>query len=174
MKRFLALRTGLLCLALFSIAGLAAAQSKVAIISMQRAVLETEEIKKASAEMEARYKPRQQALEKIQQELQNIQQQLQTGQGKLSPQAEADLTATGQRRQREAQRIQDDLQADVERDRNEILGKSAQKMQVVVKKLAEDKGYDVVVDTQTTVYFKPALEITTDAIAAYNKEYPAK
>ena len=174
MKRFLALRTGLLCLALFSIAGLAAAQSKVAIISMQRAVLETEEIKKASAEMEARYKPRQQALEKIQQELQNIQQQLQTGQGKLPPQAEADLTATGQRRQREAQRIQDDLQADVERDRNEILGKSAQKMQAVVKKLAEDKGYDVVVDTQTTVYFKPALEITTDAIAAYNKEYPAK
>ena len=174
MKKYLAVRTGLLCLGLFSIAGLAAAQSKVAIVSMQRAVLETEEIKKANAEMEARYKPRQQALEKIQQELQNIQQQLQTGQGKLTPQAEAELSATGQRRQREAQRIQEDLQADVDRDRNEILSRSAQKMQGVVKKLAEEKGYDVVVDTQTTIYFKPAMEITTDAIAAYNKEYPAK
>jgi len=43
----------------------------------------------------------------------------------------------------------------------------------VVKKLAEEKGYDVVVEISATVYFKGALEITNDAIAAYNKAYPA-
>jgi outer membrane protein len=47
-------------------------------------------------------------------------------------------------------------------------------MQEIVKKLAEEKGYDVVVDTQVTIFFKPALEITSDALAAYNKAYPAK
>jgi outer membrane protein len=47
-------------------------------------------------------------------------------------------------------------------------------MAEVVKKLSEDKGLDVVVDTTTTVFFKPALEITEEAIAAYNKTYPAK
>ena len=45
-----------------------------------------------------------------------------------------DITADGQRKQREAQRIQQDLQDDVERERQEILAKSSQKMQEVVKK----------------------------------------
>jgi outer membrane protein len=173
MIRFSALRSGVLCLGMFAIAGLASAQTKVAIVNLQRAVLESDEIKKASAELEAKYKPRQMAAQKIEQELQGIQQQLQNGQGKLTQQAEADLTATGQRRQRELQRISDDLQADVERDRNDILQRSSAKMQAVIKKLAEEKGLDVVMDTQVTIYFKTALEITNDAIAAYNKANPA-
>jgi hypothetical protein len=32
----------------------------------------------------------------------------------------------------------------------------------------------MVVDVNTTIYFKPALEITTEAIAAYDKAYPPK
>ena len=111
--------------------------------------------------------------EKIQQQLQAIQQQLQAGSGKLTPQAEADLTSQGQRKQRDFQRMSDDLQADVNAERNDILGKSTQKMAEVVKKLAEEKGYDVVVDVSNTVYFKPALEITAEALAAFNKAYPA-
>lgn len=174
MHRFTALGTGLLCLGLFSLAGVASAQSKVAIINLQKAVIDSDEIKKASAELEAKYKPRQQAAQKLEQDLQGIQQQLQNGQGRLTPQAEADLQGQGQRKQRELQRMTEDLQADVDRDRNEILGKSTQKMQEVVKKLSEEKGYDVVVDTQVAIYFKPALEITAEALAAYNKAYPAK
>ena len=150
------------------------AQTKVGIINLQRAVLESAEIKKASTELEAKYKPRQTAVEKLQKDLQGIQQNLQTNAGKLTPQAEADLTAQGQRKQRELQRLSEDLQADVERDRNDILGRSSQRMQAVVKKVAEAKGLDVVVDISNAVYFKPALEITTESIAAYDKEYPAK
>ena len=41
-------------------------------------------------------------------------------------------------------------------------------MAEVVKKLRE-KGYDMVVDMSNTVYFKPALEITAEALAAFNK-----
>ena len=155
-------------------ASLAAAQSKVAIINLQRAVLESAEIKKASAELEARFRPRQQQMEKLQKDLQAIQQQLQTMAGKLTPQGEAELTSSGQRKQRELQRVGEDLQADVDRERNDILSKSTQKMQEVVRKLAEEKGPDVVIDVTTAIYFKPALEITTDAIAAYDKANPPK
>ena len=168
------LRTLLVCSALFSFSQIASAQIKLAVINLQRAVLESAEIKKASAEMEARYKPRQQQMEKLQQDLSALQQQLQMNAGKLTQQAEADLTAQGQKKQRDLQRITEDLQADVERDRNDILTKSAIKMGEVVKKLAEEKGYDVVVDVANAVYFKPAFEITTEAIAAYDKAYPAK
>jgi len=101
-------------------AGAGWAQSKVAVISLQRAVIESEEIQKASAAMEAKYKPRQQELEKAQKDLQGIQQQLQAGQGKLTSQAEADLTSQGQRKQRDSQRMSEDVQADVECELNDV------------------------------------------------------
>jgi outer membrane protein len=174
MYSFSALRTGLLCLGVFAIAGAATAQTKVAIVNLQKAVLESDEIKKAGADMDAKYKPRQQAAQKIEQELQGIQQQLQTGAGKLTPQAEADLQATGQRRQRELQHLSEDLQTDVTAERNDILQKASVKMQEVVKQVAEAKGFDMVVDSQTAIYFKAPMEITTDVLAAYNKAHPAK
>lgn len=173
MSRIPGLRLFLVCSALFLAAKAGWAQTKVAVINLQRAVLESEEIQKASATMEARYKPRQAELEKLQRDMQALQQQLQSGAGKLTQEAQADLTAQGQRKQREMQRKSEDLQADVDRERNEVLGASSRKMTEVVKKLAEEKGYDVVVDVSTTIYFKPALDITTEALAAFNKAYPA-
>ncbi len=165
--RLAALSAGFACFA-----AIAQAQAKVAIINLQRAVIDTAEIKKASTELEARFKPRQAEMAKLEKDLSGIQQQLQTMAGKLTQQAEADLQAEGQRKQRSLQRVGEDLQADVDRERQEILGKSSQRMQAVVKKLAEEKGLDVVIDSSTTIYFKPALEITADAIAAYDKAYP--
>ena len=153
-------------------AGSAAAQAKVAIINVQRAIIETAEIKKAQTELEAKYKPRTVELEKLQKELQDIQTQLQSG--KLNPQAEQELQARGQRRQREYQRVGEDLQGDVDRERNEILQKAGQRMNEVVKKIAEERGFDVVVDVTNTVYFKPALEFTADAIKAFDAAYPVK
>ena len=44
----------------------------------------------------------------------------------------------------------------------------------VVKKLADDKGLDLVVDSTNAVFFKPALEITEEAMAAYDKTFPVK
>jgi len=167
-------RTGLLCLALTSLSAVALAQAKIAVINLQKAVIESNEIKKASVALEAKFRPRQQELEKLSQEIERIQQTLQTGQGKLSPQGEADLNAEGTRKQTSLTRKTEDLQKDVDAERNEILAKSSKQMQEVVAKLAAEKGYDVVVDVSTTVFFKPALEITTDAIAAYNTAYPAK
>ena len=152
----------------------AAAQTKVAVVNLQQAVLQTAEIKKASAELEAKYKPRQAEIEKLQQELQDIQQKLQAGQGKLTPQAESSLNAEGQRKQRNLQRMSQDLQEEVDGVRNDILTKSSQKMVEVVKKLAEERAVDVVVDVQSTLYFKPALDLTKEAVAEFDKAYPIK
>jgi outer membrane protein len=152
--------------------GAAAAQVKVAIVNFQKAIIESAEIKKAQSELEAKYKPRTAELERLQKELQDIQTQLQSG--KLNQQAEQELQARGQRRQREYQRVGEDLQGDVDRERNEILQKAGQKMTAIVKKIAEEKGLDMVVDVSNTVYFKPALEITAEAQKAYDAAYPVK
>ncbi|MEJ7606120.1 MAG: OmpH family outer membrane protein [Bryobacteraceae bacterium] len=165
------LRFGLLLLAA---ASFASAQIKVAIINSQLSVIETAELKKAQAELETKFKPRSTQMETLQKEIAQLQQQLQQGQGKLTPQAEQNLSATGTRRQRELQRLGEDLQADVDRERNEILQRSGARMQDIVKKMAEERGLDLVIDVSNTVYFKPALDLTKEATAAYDKAFPLK
>jgi outer membrane protein len=156
------------------ISSTAAAQTKVGVVNFQKALLDTAELKKASVDLQNKFKPRQDQLEKVQRELADIQTQLQASQGKLSAAGEAELQARGQRRQTEAQRLTQDLQDDVTNERNSILQRSGTRMTEIVKKLAEEKGYDVVVDTQNTYFFKPVLEFTADATAAYDKAYPLK
>jgi outer membrane protein len=156
------------------ISSTAAAQTKVGVVNFQKALLDTAELKKASTDLQNKFKPRQDQLEKVQRELADIQTQLQASQGKLSAAGEAELQARGQRRQTEAQRLTQDLQDDVTAERNSILQRSGTRMTEIVKKLAEEKGYDVVVDTQNTYFFKPVLDFTADATAAYDKAYPLK
>jgi outer membrane protein len=164
-------RLFMLGLATLALTGGAVAQTqpKVAVINLQQAVLATDEIKKASEGLEAKYKPRQAELQKLQTELEGIQQKLQAGQGKLTPQAEGDLNYQGQRIQRDLQRKGQDLQEEVDAERNAILGTAGRKMQGVVQKLAEARGFDVVIEANSTVYARDTVDITKEATAEYNK-----
>ncbi|MBV9771562.1 MAG: OmpH family outer membrane protein [Bryobacterales bacterium] len=157
------------CFALVSV-GAANAQLKLGIMNTQKALLETADIKKAQMDLEAKFKPRQDQMIKLQRELEDIQAQLNSG--KLNELGTQELNAEGQRKQRELQRLQQDLQEDVERERTEILQRAGMRMQEVVKKLAEEKALDVVVDSANTLYFKAPLDITAEATAAYDKAYP--
>jgi outer membrane protein len=92
----------------------------------------------------------------------------------VAPDKAAQLRADGTRKQKQLQRLSDDLQADVNNERQDILGRAGRQMTDVVKKLAEARGLDIVIDITNTLYFKPAFDITADATAAYDKAYPAK
>jgi outer membrane protein len=161
-----------LAMSVLSIPG--AAQGKVAVVDFNRAVLGTAEIKKAQAELEAKFRPRQEAIAKLEAELQQIQGQLQTMAGKLTPQAENDLRLQGQRKQRELERLTEDLQGDVEAERNTILQRTGRQLREVVTKLATTRDLDVVIDSSNTLFVREALDLTNEVIAAYDQAYPAK
>ena len=146
--------------------------AKVAIINAQKAVGETAEIKKAQAALQAKFQPRQQAIQNLQNDLQTISKQLSTP--NLPPDREAQLRADGAQKQKELQRLGDDLNTDVNFERQDVLSRAGKQMTEVVKKIAEERGIDVVIDITNTLYFKPALDITAEATAAYDKAYPAK
>jgi outer membrane protein len=146
--------------------------AKVAIINLQLAVSQTQEIKKDIIAMEAKYSPRQKAMEAIQKELQDIQKQASTP--NLQPTREAELQAQFTQKQKQLQRLQQDLQADVDAERQDVLGHVGRQMSDVVKSLAQEKGVDVIIEVSNTLYFKPALDLTAAATAAYDKAYPVK
>jgi Skp family chaperone for outer membrane proteins len=143
-------------------------------VNFQKAILDTAEIRKASTDLQNKFKPRQDALDKAQRELNDIQTQLQSSGGKLSPQGEADLQARGQRKQREVERLSQDLQDDVNNERNNIVQRAGGRMQEVVKKMMDEKGLDLIIDIANAVSFKPSVDMTDAAVAAYDKAYPVK
>lgn len=171
---FLKVRSAaLLAVAVFGCAMSAVAQaSHVGVINSAKAVADTQEIKREQTRMEGKYKSRQDQIQQLQNDLTALQRQL--GAPNLAPDKEADLRASGADKQRQLQRLGEDLQADVNAERQDILGRAGRQMSEVVKKLAEERGLDVVVDVQNTIYFKPAVDLTADATAAYDKAYPAK
>jgi outer membrane protein len=163
-----------LAAALGTIAGQAQAPSagvKVGVVNSQKAMLDTAEIKKAQLELETKYKPRQEQMAQLQKDISVLQAQIQSG--KLTPIAQQEVTTQGQRKERDLQRLQDDLQADVDRDRNDILGRVSQRMRDIVSKIANEKGLDLVIDAANAIFFKPAMDLTAEATADYDKSFPA-
>jgi outer membrane protein len=149
-----------------------AGPTKVAVINLEKAMLDTAELKKAVVDLPAKYKARQDELDKLQRELADIQAQLQSG--KLNPSQEADLQATGAQKQRQAERLNQDLQDDANNDRNAILQQAQTRMYEVVKKICEAKGIDILVSSAAAFYFNGATEITAEATQEYDKAYPLK
>ena len=169
------IRPLLVCSALALCSHLGFAQAaKVGVVNLQEAVFKTAEITKANEDMQAKYKPKQDDINKINAQIEDIAKQLQAGGNRLTPQAQADLQAQGQRLQRDLQYKNQDLQEAVNEDRQNILSNSSQKMIAIIKKIAEEKGLDIVIEAQNnTYYFKPTMDITAEATAAYDKAYPA-
>src|ERR1700758_301661 len=115
---FLKLRSATLLAAFAAFSTVAAAQAqapiqpaKVAIVDFQKAVADTQEIKQAQTALEAKYRPRTQQIQTLQNDLNSIQQQLNSP--NLQPDREAQLRQTGTDKQKQLQRMTEDLQSDV-------------------------------------------------------------
>ena len=145
-----------------------AAQSKIGVVDFQTALLDTADMQAEAAKLEAEFKPRQDALAALSGELQQIQAKLQSA----SPEEAARLQAEGAAKQREAQRLTEDLQSEVEYRREGILQKGAQRMREVLDKVRQENSYDLIVDASGAYAFNPALDITAEATAAYNAAHP--
>ena len=146
-----------------------AAQTKIAVIDFQNALLNTADMKKESAALEAKYKVRQDEIQALSVELQEIQGKLQTAQGAEGTQLQAD----GQRTQRTAQRLSEDLQSDVEFDRQNILAGAGARMRDVIRDLRMEKQLDLIVDGGSVLAHNALIDLTAEATQAYDAKHPA-
>jgi outer membrane protein len=152
----------------------ASAQLKVATVNLQKALADTAEIKAAEAELKTKFGPAQDQLAALEKEIAKLNQEGQANQQKYNEATMAELTSRIQLKQRQLQRNSEALNDSVNRERQDILQRVGQRLQEVVKKVAEEKGIDAVLDAANTLYVKPTLDISADVTAAYDKAYPAK
>jgi outer membrane protein len=149
------------------------AQTKVAAINIQAAIIGTKDGQKAAAELTAKMQPKKRELEQKQNEIATLQDQLNKGQNTMSDAAKADLYKNVEAKKKSLQRQMEDAQADLEADQNKLMQQLGQKIVAVIERYARDNGYTMVVDVgnpQTPViYASPSVEITKEVIELYDK-----
>jgi outer membrane protein len=156
----------------------APAPSKIAVISLQAAILGTAEGKQASQELRAQFAPRQTDLQNLQKQIEDIQRRAQAGATTLSDEEKARLSQEYAALSRRYQREQQDLTDDGNDAQQAAVNKIGQKMLTVLDKFAKTNGYGVVIDesAQNTpvVYAANQADITQQIIKLYDDAYPVK
>ena len=145
------------------------AQTKFGLVDFQTAMLATKEMQAEAAKMEAEFKPQQDALTKLTDEMQALQQRIVAA---TDAQQQAQLQAEGAAMQRRFDRMREDMQSAIDFRREGVLQKGAARMREILEKLRVEKGLDAVIDTSSIYVYNPAMDLTTEATAAYDAAYP--
>lgn len=149
--------------------------SKVAIVNMQTAISECAEGKKALEDLQTKYNPTQEAINKLQQEVSALQDQIQRQMTTLSADEQTRLSRELQQKQTELKRKTEDAQTDFTDDRQDVVRRIGTKMLQVIGDYAKQHGFDVVLDASSGIYYAAnGLDITEDVIKDYDTKYPVK
>ena len=163
------------------LAGLAEAQpaapTKVAIIHVQNAILQTKDGQKAQQELQVKFNPRKQQIEKKQSDIAALQDQMKKGSATMSDDAKTRLARDIDNGQKTLQRDSEDFEADVNQDEQRIMQDLGQKMMDIIIKYATQNSFAMVVDVsnqQSPVLWADQATVITDAIVKlYDQAHPA-
>jgi outer membrane protein len=143
----------------------ARAQGKIGIININQAIASTGEGKKAITDLQKKYQPRQQELERLQKEMQGIQDQLSKQTPALSDEDQRRLTRDLEDKQKLFKRSTDDAQSDFNADRDEAVRRIGQKMVRIINDYAQQNGFTLVMDgAQVPIYYAAKDTVITDEI----------
>jgi len=145
-----------------------AADSKIAVIDLARAIFETEDGLRAQANLKKVQGKLQSDLESKQREFMTKRDAYEKDKGKLSNDKRAQIEADLQQRIVEIQTMQMDSQREMQRQQSEIMLPIQQRVIGIVRRIAAQDGYEMVLEKSAVPYMRADLEITDRAIQMYN------
>jgi outer membrane protein len=162
-------------LASLSIAGGAFAQAagKVAVVSVQGAIVGTKDGQKAAADLEAKFAPKRKDIETRQNELTQLEEQMRKGGNLLADDKRNQLTRDIDEKKKRLNRDIQDAQEEVDQEQQRALNGLLQRMLAVIEKYSKDNGYTMVLDVSNpntpVLYASSAIDVTADVISLYDK-----
>ena len=155
----------------------AQAPSKIAIIHLQNAIIGTKDGQKAAKELEAKFMPKRQEIEKRQQEIAALQQQLRASSNTASEEQKNKLMRDIDSKQKALQRDGEDASAELDQEQQRLFQDIGGKVMAVIDKFASDNGYAVVIDVSAQsspiLYASTAVDITRQVVETFDKNSPA-
>ncbi len=149
-----------------------AQQMKVAVIDTQRAVMETEDGLRLQATLKKLFDNRQRELDKKQEDLQKERDDIDKQKDVLSKTALAKRFDKWQREMVQLQTVFVEYNKELQKKQNELTQPIFQKAMGIIRRLATQDGYDVVVDKQAVPYVRSDLDLTDRVITMYNQGAP--
>jgi len=148
--------------------GAASAQTKIAIVDVQHAVMATEEGIRAQATLKKRFDKRQQELDGKQTELARARDDIEKQSRVLSREALQKRMEDWQRRMVELQTVFVDYNKELQKMQGELTAPIIKKVIGVIARLAKKSGYELILDKQAAPYVRPDLDLTEQVVQLYN------
>jgi outer membrane protein len=145
-----------------------AADSKIAVIDLARAIFETEDGLRAQANLKKVQAKLQGDLEAKQREFMSKRDAYEKDKAKMSNDKRAQVEADLQQRIVEIQTMQMDSQREMQRQQSEVMLPIQQRVLGIVRRIAAQDGYEMVLEKSAVPYMRADLEITDRAIQMYN------
>jgi outer membrane protein len=149
-----------------------AGPAKIAVISFQAAVAQTNEGQRNFADLEKKFDPKRQQLKVLSDEIDSMTKDLQTKGSTLSDGERASRSSAIDAKKKQLDRDADDARSDFQQQVQDLYSTLAPKVYDVMQSLAEKQGYTLILDIseqQSPVLFASnGTNITKQVIDAYN------
>jgi outer membrane protein len=162
-------KIGAVALAFATVAPAIDAQTKIAVVDTQRAVMETEDGLRAQASLKKHFDQRQRDLDAKQNQLQKEREDIEKQREVLSKDALANRVEKWQREMVQLQTVFVEYNKELQKKQNELTQPIFQKTMNIIRRMATQNGYDMVIDKQAVPYHRSDLDLTDRVIQTYNQ-----
>lgn len=150
--------------------GTAAAQNKVAVIDLRRAVTDTEDGLRVQSRLKQLFDSRQQELDDKQKGFQQAKESLDKD-AKAGKVSKADLQKRYEALQQtalELEKLAMEYQREMQRQESQLTNPIVERVNALIRREAAQNGYDFVLDRTAVPFFRSDLDITDRIIQFYN------
>ena len=141
---------------------------KLGYVDMQRALNETEDGRKAKANLKKVFDQKQKELDEQQQQLKKDVEDLEKKRTLLPPDKLREKEAELQSRMQKVQQTYLRHQQDLSGKEQEATAKIFERMQKIIAKIAATENFSMIMDKAGLVFAKPHLDLTNELIRRYN------
>lgn len=151
-----------------------AAETKIAVVDMERALFQSEGAKASFKQVEDQFGDDLEKLKDLEKDMLEIQQKMQKDGAIMSDEEQRKLRNTVKEKQSEYQFFAGKLQKAEQEWRQQFFRANLPRIQEILRKLIDDEKVDVVLNGQAVIHVSPDLDLTKKLLNALNKASEAK
>lgn len=152
---------------------IASAQTKVGFVDTQKAIQESKAGKKAKSELEKEVEKKKKEIEKKDADLKKMREDIEKKKAVLSEEAFNKRAQEFQEEMMKQQEFKMKTSQEFQKKENELLAPIADKMKKIIEKIAKDKGFSMVIQTnpiqQNVIWASAENDLTADVVSAMDK-----
>ena len=153
-----------------------ASSARIAYIDVQRVLARSSAGVAAREQLEREKSVMQKEMDGKRQELDKLRDELEKKGPLMTADARREKQETFERKRRDAARMMDDFQKELEKKEQTLLQRVLGELSGVIEKVGKDKGFYMIVEKRgaSVLYASPDADLTDDIIRAYDTQAPAK